>query len=332
MANVAVNPNTLPDQTTHAGGVPKFNSMAEYTAWKNSGGSKPVTPITAGTGNNADVWAKQRYNAGAPLAPGTPVPEGAAGLATKTDPGLTAAEPTVDDQVRQFQEMANKTAAELAKGDYDPAQQERYYNEAKAPIESDFYNQSNQVASYLARQGMGSSQGINISAASTLNNNRAALESQANLKATDLAQELKRRSIIDAFQTETQGMEVGLQNKGINVGQTIAQMQIQAQMEALQKQLDAQSDAGVGSLIGSVLGAGATIGGAAILASDERLKDEVEPTADGVMFRYKNDGTRHYGVLAQEIEDEFPDAVVEKDGVKFVNYGRLYIQRAMRAR
>lgn len=312
MANVAINPNTDP-----------YNPLNNvYPA------TKPATQ-TYGPVNVQKQPAPATNTSGPvtdPTQPLQPQPAPARGPVTRTGPGLTVAPQSWQTELANFQTMADKTATELAKGGYDPTQQARYYEEAKAPIESDFYKAADQTSAYLARQGMGSSQGINIAATSNLNQQRSSLESQANLKATDLAQELRRRSLLDSFSTEAMKTNTDLQSHGIDVSSTIAQMQIQTQLEALQKQLDAQSSSGIGSLIGTGISAAAAI---AIL-SDREAKKDVTPAVDGVFFTYKHDGSRHFGVIAQDIEEEFPDAVVTKDGKKYVNYGRYYIQKAMR--
>ena len=81
------------------------------------------------------------------------------------------------------------------------------------------------------------------------------------------------------------------------------------------------------------------LGGAAITHSDERLKDDIEqvgelPGGEGIYdFRYKwePEGTKHTGVMAQEIEQTNPDAVLtDEHGFKMVDY-RKVIARAMAA-
>jgi hypothetical protein len=70
---------------------------------------------------------------------------------------------------------------------------------------------------------------------------------------------------------------------------------------------------------------------AALSASDERIKDNIEylgfefagiPVAQ---FSFKNDDSkkRHFGFIAQDVEKIKPRAVVEMDGVKMVDYGRI---------
>lgn len=75
------------------------------------------------------------------------------------------------------------------------------------------------------------------------------------------------------------------------------------------------------------------LGSSLIMASDRRVKEDVEPVGkvDGhqiYAYDYKgkfDDGKRHVGVMAQEVEKKRPDAVITgRDGVKRVHYGRLF--------
>ena len=75
------------------------------------------------------------------------------------------------------------------------------------------------------------------------------------------------------------------------------------------------------------------LGGAAILASDERVKDNIVPVGelnDGTSlysFTYKGDDTPQVGVMAQEIEETLPEAVVNRRGVKHVDYARVLMEQ-----
>ena len=71
------------------------------------------------------------------------------------------------------------------------------------------------------------------------------------------------------------------------------------------------------------------LGSAALgIFSDERLKENIEPVGelyDGTnvyRYNYIGDHMPRIGVMAQEIEQTRPDAVVEVGGFKAVNYGR----------
>jgi len=87
----------------------------------------------------------------------------------------------------------------------------------------------------------------------------------------------------------------------------------------------------VDSFWGKAMGAGASVASAAILASDERLKDNIKPTRpvldklDGYQAKEWDwkDGSGHEdGVIAQDLDDSFPEAVVKEEGEPLkVNYG-----------
>jgi hypothetical protein len=101
---------------------------------------------------------------------------------------------------------------------------------------------------------------------------------------------------------------------------------------------------GAGSASGGGGGSGGTIGGNLLssagtgisnlgsslfsLFSDERLKEDIEPVGelyDGsnvYRYRYKGDPTPRIGLMAQEVEQRTPGAVVEIAGYKAVNYGK----------
>jgi len=82
-------------------------------------------------------------------------------------------------------------------------------------------------------------------------------------------------------------------------------------------------------LLGGLFGLGSSM----IMASDRRVKKDIRK-AGRLMghniyeYQYKgkfDDGKRHVGVMAQEVERKRPDAVINAaDGVKRVNYGKLF--------
>lgn len=184
---------------------------------------------------------------------------------TSAAPVRTGGTPATDPQVAAFDKYAQGISAQLQSGGYNQGQANDFYKQASAPIEGNFYQQANDTAAYLARQGLGNS-GINISANSSLDQNRSALESQARLKSTDLARELQRRSLLDAFSTQAMKESTDLQSKGIDVNSMIAQMQMNAQMKMFEEQMQAQSDAGTGQFFGGLFNVAGTVGSAAILA------------------------------------------------------------------
>lgn len=74
--------------------------------------------------------------------------------------------------------------------------------------------------------------------------------------------------------------------------------------------------------------------GSLVDLSDERFKENIKPienalsrlhTVNGVSFRMKDDrtGKIEYGVIAQDVEKQFPELVHEDNGVKMVDYPGL---------
>ncbi|MBO6507983.1 MAG: tail fiber domain-containing protein [Roseibium sp.] len=96
---------------------------------------------------------------------------------------------------------------------------------------------------------------------------------------------------------------------------------IQANYDQLMQRRYEQQMAQRNSLFGGVLGFGAA------LLSDKRAKTDIEEvgkTKDGqkiYSYRYKSGGPVQIGLMAQEVEKKRPDAVVEVDGMKMVDYG-----------
>lgn len=91
--------------------------------------------------------------------------------------------------------------------------------------------------------------------------------------------------------------------------------------------------AGANGMMGGLFGLGSAALGNASLFSDERLKDDIEtvgelPTGEPVVeWHYKwesKDEPKHTGVIAQDVEKNYPDAVSEHpSGYKMVNYRKL---------
>lgn len=66
------------------------------------------------------------------------------------------------------------------------------------------------------------------------------------------------------------------------------------------------------------------------VASDRRVKEdiaEIGKTAGGFpvyTYRYKGQPAFHMGVMAQDIENDIPGAVIEIDGIKHVDYSKVH--------
>lgn len=103
-------------------------------------------------------------------------------------------------------------------------------------------------------------------------------------------------------------------------------------MQAYQNDIAQQN-----AMLGGLFGAAGNLGGAAILASDRRVKTDVKRVGfldDGLpvyLFRYKAGGPPQIGLMAQDVEKEIPSAVVEVNGVKHVDYQKAAARAIERA-
>ena len=90
------------------------------------------------------------------------------------------------------------------------------------------------------------------------------------------------------------------------------------------------------SLFGSLLGGAAQLGGAAlsnpaIFTSDRNTKENLTEVGQEnghkiYEFNYIGDEKRYSGVMAQDLLETHPDAVVDIDGVLHVDYGRIGVE------
>lgn len=82
-----------------------------------------------------------------------------------------------------------------------------------------------------------------------------------------------------------------------------------------------QKQAGTQSILGGLFGLGSSL-----LMSDRRMKKDIRKvgTADNGLaiyaYRYKAGGPTMLGFMADEVEEFKPEAVVEDNGIKYVNY------------
>jgi hypothetical protein len=110
---------------------------------------------------------------------------------------------------------------------------------------------------------------------------------------------------------------------GLNLGAAERQNILQAQ--AANAQAQASYSSGLFGGLGSALG-GAATGAGIFLASDRRLKTDIEKvgkTNAGLpiyTYKYKGDNKTQMGVMAQDVEKKTPKAVKEVGGFKAVNY------------
>jgi hypothetical protein len=92
------------------------------------------------------------------------------------------------------------------------------------------------------------------------------------------------------------------------------------------------SGGGTGAASGAASGGGgAASGGGAAAASDINLKENIEKIGEEngfniYEFNYKGQPERYRGVMAQEVQEIMPEAVVEKDGYLAVIYDKIGIE------
>jgi hypothetical protein len=105
---------------------------------------------------------------------------------------------------------------------------------------------------------------------------------------------------------------------------SIASPDLMGQINANYKARAGQQQAMMGGIFG--LGSALVGAGGNLMKSDRRVKTDIQKIgalANGLplyLFRYKSGGPIIMGVMAQDVEKVMPEAVIEIDGVKHVNY------------
>lgn len=140
------------------------------------------------------------------------------------------------------------------------------------------------------------------------------------------------------------GLNQALRNEGAAVGSgmpnfaSVPQIDLAGlinQQYMTQAQNASANNQALGGLLGTGLLAGAMMfpptAPAAVAASDIRLKENIEPagTENGhkvYTFNYKGDSRRFKGVMAQEVAQTHPEAVIDVNGVLAVNYGAIGVE------
>ena len=92
-------------------------------------------------------------------------------------------------------------------------------------------------------------------------------------------------------------------------------------------QMNNANKIGWGDMMGAAAGLGSSLGSAAILASDIRVKENLKKldTVDGIniyRFDYINGAKNQVGVIAQEMQEKCPECVIDGDILR-VDYSKL---------
>ena len=194
----------------------------------------------------------------------------------------------------------------------------------------------------LANQGLQAGSEAYNNAYRTFNQGKNDAYSQAALQAINLQPQLMQQSLairnqpLNEMNALRTGSQVTLpqfqQFSGANVGAApIYSATAQTGQDAL-SQYNSQMSYN-SALINGLMQAGGTGAGLA-LRSDRRSKEDIQQVGtafDGTpiyTFRYIGQPGTHMGVMAQDVEGIYPDTVVEIDGIKHVDYGKLSLRMA----
>ena len=179
------------------------------------------------------------------------------------------------------------------------------------------FGQNNQEAQFLAQmQAQGFSQGQQNAQLG----NSAAQQQQG----MDITQQTMPLTLYNAFSNGTQVQPPGYQStqpvgvQGTNLAGLV--------QDTYNAQLGSYN-----SGMSGLYGLGGTLGAAAIMASDRRLKKNVVlvgKTNSGIpvyRFEYLWSGEQHIGCMADEVAEVIPDAVItDWDGIQMVDYGMVH--------
>jgi hypothetical protein len=177
-------------------------------------------------------------------------------------------------------------------------------------------NSTSGLLSGLNQQGLANQQQGVASSQDALNAQNYAAQQQ--LALAQLAQQIPAQNLGLLAQIGIPIAQLGSQSNGTTTG--------------TQQMSGAQQFGTIASGIGSLLGSapGATSGGSGLLGllklSDRRLKDDIAQVGtlfDGTPvygYRYKGAPAYHIGLMAQDVEKTTPDAVIEINGYKAVDY------------
>ena len=170
----------------------------------------------------------------------------------------------------------------------------------------------------LALQRAGQIQGMNLAARGQLFGERVGEQERQYQQLFNLA---------GLGQASAAQQAANLQSAAANIGELYAQ-QANARAAALMGGANIQAQAGQG-LLGMIGRIGGAAAGNPTMMSDRRVKEDIKQVGmldSGLpvyTFKYKGADTVHMGVMAQDVEQVNPDAVIEIGGIKHVYYGAL---------
>ena len=242
---------------------------------------------------------------------------------------------------RERLEEINAQAAELENSPYNTAtvtkENQDYYAKSladyqKAKREAEYGFSPEQIAA--ARQGFAESTNLGVQNAQNAGGNALAkyinanMNSNANKFETGLASEDQAVKMQKQQQTLQYLDQLG---KASSVSQDVFTQNFNKNIMAEQAIGQAESDwyAQRDARRAAALNAAASLGGAAIVASDIRLKKNIvySHTENGhkiYEFEYiKEPNVKYSGVMAQEVLEINPKAVIEEDGYYKIDYDML---------
>ena len=179
----------------------------------------------------------------------------------------------------------------------------------------------------LSSAGLTSS-GLSAIAGSKLAGKEANAITDANARIANLDYQAKQQGLANLFKVF--GGEQQILNR--REGARQFDQRLAAQKDQFNRQLAFQKDQAKynwGDFFGDIFGAAGQIGAGFALHSDRRLKENIKKVdeVDGINvyeFTYIGQPDKKYtGVIAQEIKDDYPDAVFLKDGYYAVDYSQI---------
>lgn len=202
-------------------------------------------------------------------------------------------------------------------------------------LRPEFQSQDTATADYLSNRGLSPNSEAYRSALRDLRRDRGNQLNQLGLQATlagtgeqdrlvRLA-ELQRAARLAETGSATQGIDLGLFGNvaGIDAAGIISGQEAAQNAYNLSRFQDTQKRRSAALTEG--------IKGGASLFSDVRLKEDVKLVGkeNGINiyeFKYKGKPERYRGVMAQEVREVIPEAVIEKDGFLAVDYDKIGIE------